>query len=78
MAHARNKEQYQALLRRASDLIAGGVSYRAARAILVDEFGCSVSAAHRAYHRVLSGNGDNWGGKREGAGRPKNELIPGD
>jgi hypothetical protein len=69
MAYTRSKKQFAAIVARAAELRAGGLSYRACRDMLVEEFGCHPSTAHRAYHRAASG-GDNWGGRREGAGRP--------
>lgn len=73
MSYAHSKKDTQALTDRAAELIKSGMAYRAVRDALVAEFGCARMTAHYAYHRARAGGGDNWGGKREGAGRPFNE-----
>ena len=75
MTYTRSKQQFAAIVARAAELSASGLGYRACRDMLVAEFGCHPSTAHRAYYRAASGQGDNWGGRREGAGRPPIEAA---
>ena len=73
MTYTRSKKQFAAIVARPAELTAAGLSYRACRNLLVEEFGCHLSTAHRAYHRATASHGDsgdNWGGRRAGAGRP--------
>ncbi len=76
MSYTHSKERFTAAVNRAAELIRDGGSYRSIRDTLVAELGCSRMAAHRAYHRARAGgDGDNWGGAREGSGRPKQETY---
>jgi len=74
MTYTRSKEQYTELISRARELVTAGESYRAVRDTLVEEFGCTPSTAHRAFHKAQDDTPDNWGGSREGAGRPASPL----
>jgi hypothetical protein len=68
--YKRTKEYHLAMLNFAHESLGGGATVGDVIAQLIKRFGCAKGTAHRVTHKAAGNNGDTWGGKRTGSGRP--------